>query len=160
MKRTFDTGATRDTEEGKLDYEGALSPLVLQRYVQYLHKHRKMADGSIRDSDNWQKGVPLDSYMKSAWRHFMDVWAIHRQRPEAEVAFQDALCGLLFNVMGYLHEVLKSTDLSQDKSYNFIIALKEVDANLKVQDKYFKERMEPEDEPPLPGLEPQDKLKT
>ena len=31
--RKFDTGATRDTLEGKLSYVKALSPIVLQRYV-------------------------------------------------------------------------------------------------------------------------------
>ena len=53
--RTFDTGATRDSDNDKLDYEGFLSPLVLRRYAEYLHKHRKQSDGKIRTSDNWQK---------------------------------------------------------------------------------------------------------
>ena len=47
-KRTFDTGASRDTEAGKLDFEGFLSPPVLERYAEYLNKHRVMADGSTR----------------------------------------------------------------------------------------------------------------
>jgi len=34
--RTFDTGATRDTEDGKLDYEGFLSGRVLKRYAEYM----------------------------------------------------------------------------------------------------------------------------
>ena len=38
--RTFETGATRDTELGKLDYEGFLSPTVLKAYAEYLNKHR------------------------------------------------------------------------------------------------------------------------
>lgn len=106
--RQFDTGATRDTDENKLDYEGFMSPLVLQWYAQYMHQHRKQADGKLRDGDNWQKGMPLDVYMKSLWRHFMDLWLLHRgygdksESPEVE----EVLCAILFNVMGYLHSIL------------------------------------------------------
>ena len=102
--RAFKTGATRDGDDSKLDYEGFLSPLVLERYAQYMHLHRVQSDGQLRTSDNWQRGIELDSYMKSAWRHFMDWWSRHRRG----VADQDAMCALLFNVMGYLHEALKS----------------------------------------------------
>jgi hypothetical protein len=106
--RKFDTGATRDTEAGKLDYEGFLSPLVLERYAQYMDKHRTQPDGGRRDSDNWQKGIPRDAYMKSLWRHFMDVWKLHRGL-SASVCIQEALCAVLFNAMGYLHECLKDS---------------------------------------------------
>lgn len=105
--RKFDTGATRDSDKDKLDYEGFLSPIVLRRYAQYMHKNRFQSDGSLRDSDNWQKGIPLDAYMKSGWRHFMDWWLSHRKQPSRE-GIEEALCGLLFNTMGYLHELLKS----------------------------------------------------
>lgn len=103
--RQFESGATRDTEEGKLDYEGFLSPIALGRFAQYMHKHRVQSDGSLRDSDNWQKGIPLDAYMKSMWRHFHDVWTLHRGYGEGEL--EEALCALWFNVQGYLHERLK-----------------------------------------------------
>lgn len=99
--RKFDTGATRDSDSEKLDFEGFLSPIVLERYAQYMHKHRKQADGSLRDSDNWQKGIPKDVYMKSMWRHFFAVWKSHRSGSVSK----DDLCALLFNVMGYLHEL-------------------------------------------------------
>ena len=38
--RTFDTGATRDTNTDKPDYEGFLSPLVIERYGQFMMKHQ------------------------------------------------------------------------------------------------------------------------
>jgi len=104
--RRFPTGATRDDDKEKLDYEGFLSPLVLRRYAQYMHAHRIQADGTLRASDNWQKGIPLDAYMKSAWRHFMDWWMAHRGH-ETEGGMESALCALIFNAMGYLHELLK-----------------------------------------------------
>jgi hypothetical protein len=102
--REFETGATRDNDQDKYDYEGFLSPAVLERYAEYMHSHRKQADGKMRDSDNWQKGIPISAYMKSMWRHFVDVWRGYRGD---EIDTEDALCALLFNVMGYLHEHLK-----------------------------------------------------
>lgn len=107
--REFETGATRDSDDGKYDYEGFLSPRVLRRFAAYMHKHRAQVDGSLRSSDNWQKGIPKDVYMKSMWRHFMDVWTFHRSTAQAdhEDVLEDALCGVLFNVQGYLHELLR-----------------------------------------------------
>jgi hypothetical protein len=114
--RNFKTGATRDSDTAKNDYEGFLSPMVLERYGNYMTKHRIQADGQLRASDNWQLGIPKDAYIKSMWRHFLDVWFIHRgykrfdkQRNE-EITLDEALCALLFNVMGYLYEVLKKED--------------------------------------------------
>lgn len=104
--RVFETGANRDSEDGKLDYEGFLSPLVLKRFAEYMHKNRYMRDGSLRDSDNWQKGIPFDVYMKSLFRHFMDVWSLHR-KGGTRAELEEALCGVLFNAMGYLHELEK-----------------------------------------------------
>jgi len=104
--RKFDTGATRDTDANKHDYEGFLSPLVIEAFGRYMTKHRVQSDGTLRDSDNWQKGIPRDVYMKSAWRHFLDWWKEHRGLGSRE-GMEDALCGVLFNVMGYLHESLK-----------------------------------------------------
>ncbi len=104
--RTFDTGATRNLDENKLDYEGFLSPLVLERYAQYMHKHRKQADGVLRESDNWQKGMPIKEYMKSLWRHVMDVWRQLRGLP-GEDEIEDSLCATIFNSSGMLHELLK-----------------------------------------------------
>jgi hypothetical protein len=106
--RTFDTGATRDTDDGKLDYEGFLSPLALTRFAEYMHEHRFQADGSLRASDNWQKGIPLDAYIKSAWRHFVDWWMVHRNVVADDDLVEDALCALIFNAQGYLHELLKA----------------------------------------------------
>jgi hypothetical protein len=112
--RLFDTGASRDTEEGKPDYEGYLSPLVIERFGQYMVKHQIQSDGTYRPGDNWQKGIPFKVYMKSGWRHFMDWWSLHRDGSSLEPSSpsgvnltEEALCALMFNVMGYLHELLK-----------------------------------------------------
>lgn len=104
--RIFKSGATRDTDANKPDYEGFLSSLVVKRYGEYMNKHRLQSDGKIRESDNWQKGIPKEQYMKSLWRHLMDLWLEHRGFDSRD-GIEDALCGIIFNGMGYLHEILK-----------------------------------------------------
>jgi hypothetical protein len=111
--RQFDTGATRDLDGSKLDYEACLSPLVLKRYAEYMHSHRVLADGSLRDGDNWQKGIPRAAYLKSGFRHFFDMWSEHRGIATPE-GLELAACGLLFNVMGYLHEHLKAQAIAPE----------------------------------------------
>ena len=106
--REFDTGATRDDDDSKLDYEGFLSPVALRRYAQYMHQHRKQADGKMRASDNWQKGIPIEEYMKSMLRHTFDLWLRHRMNNFGEtdtIQSEDLLCAIIFNAFGMLHEL-------------------------------------------------------
>ena len=107
--RTFETGATRDDDETKCDYEGFLSPVVIRRFGEYMHMHRTQKDGKLRDSDNWQRGIPMDQYMKSLVRHLIDAWGIHRGQwvvgREGE-SMEELLCAVMFNTMGYLHTIL------------------------------------------------------
>src|SRR3990167_8252897 len=107
--RKFKTGATRDSDLDKYDYEGFLSPLVLRRFAQYMHKHRIQADGKLRDSNNWQKGIPKDAYIKSGLRHYMDFWLEHEGYKSRE-DIEEALCAILFNIQGYLFEILKEKE--------------------------------------------------
>jgi hypothetical protein len=107
--RKFETGATRDIDTTKPDFEGFISPLVVARYGEYMHENRLQRDGSLRDSDNWQKGIPLKAYMKSAWRHFFAWWGCYRAGSKyGDSILEPAICGVLFNAMGYLHEHLKA----------------------------------------------------
>ena len=104
--RTFRTGATRDTDEGKHDFEGYLSPIVINRFGEYMSKHREQSDGSLRASDNWQKGMPKDQYIKSLLRHVQDMWLEHRGYKGRE-EMEEIICAIMFNAQGYLHELLK-----------------------------------------------------
>jgi hypothetical protein len=107
--RKFETGATRDTDKDKLDYEGFLSPAVIEAYAMYMHKHRFQRDGAMRNSDNWQNLFGPDHYavcMKSLFRHFMDLWMYHRGLTPRETV-DDAMAGIMFNVMAYWHKLLK-----------------------------------------------------
>jgi len=102
--RYFATGATRDTSQDKLDFDGFLSIEVLTEFAKYMHKHRKQSDGSLRASDNWRKGIPRECYRKSAWRHFLDWASLHRSGKDTI----EAACALLFNIFGDTFEALKA----------------------------------------------------
>jgi hypothetical protein len=66
-------------------------------------------DGTIRDSDNWKKGIPLDSYIRSMTRHLHDLTLHHDGYGElAREGIEEALGGLFFNVQGYMHEAVKA----------------------------------------------------
>jgi hypothetical protein len=114
--RGFTSGATRDTAEGKLDFDGFISAFVMRQYARYMNMNRLQSDGKIRDSDNWQKGIPMPVYIKSKYRHWEEMWYTwkiwqrigHMNMPRQEVIeFVGAICGDLFNTMGFLHEFLK-----------------------------------------------------
>jgi hypothetical protein len=113
--RTFETGATRDTDEGKPVFGKFLSSRVLRAFGRYMHKNRIQSDGKLRDGDNWQKGMEPDVYFESKFRHDFDLWDLHRGIPVFDkkgqpVTVEDACCAILFNVQGYLHEWLKDQD--------------------------------------------------
>lgn len=117
--RQFSTGATRNADNNKLDYEGFNCPMAQRAFAEYMHSHRKQADGTIRDSANWQKGMGLDVYAKSLIRHIHDFHCLHRgweiTRPEDGKPMPpddehklELLCAIWFNVQGYIHETLKA----------------------------------------------------
>lgn len=120
--RMFETGATRDVDTNKLAFEGFLSPIVLRRYAEYMHGKRLNnipAGETIRAPDNWQKGIPQNTYIDSGIRHMIEWWLIHRgfeARDEKGnvMKLQDVLCAIMFNVMGYLHEELKKQQAQQE----------------------------------------------
>ena len=111
--RKFKSNASRDTDEGKIQYARHLSPEALKAFCEYMHKHRKI-DGGLREPDNWKKGFPKQSFMDSGFRHQMEVWRLHELRKtrgwliiKEKEELKDALCGVWFNCMGFLHEELK-----------------------------------------------------
>ena len=104
--RKFETGASRDVDTNKLDYEAFFSPEVLERRAQFMHEHRFLPDGSMRPGDNWKKGIPREAYMKSLARHYMDVWKEYKGIKTAE-GVEEAICAAMFNLEGMLYEILK-----------------------------------------------------
>lgn len=100
--RKFESGATRDTNEDKLDYKGFLSMIAIKQFAEYMHKHRKQADGSMRSSDNWKLGIALSSYEESMTRHVFE-WLEALERGDREKAF-DIAPAIWFNLQGWMHE--------------------------------------------------------
>lgn len=119
--RTFDSGSTRDTDTDKLDYFRFFSAEALEEYAEYMHTHRFQADGVVRDGDNWKKGIPLEVFMSSLWRHFMDLWFLHLGLPRFDrktklpITKRQACCAILFNTFGYLHETIKADRVSDSR---------------------------------------------
>jgi len=101
--RQFATWANRNSDVGKIDFEGFLSPLVLKKYGEYMEKHSHLEDGTLRDSDNWQKRFGEDHYwvcMKSLMRHVHDLWLEHRWYHSRD-GIDEALNWIIFNAMAY-----------------------------------------------------------
>ncbi len=111
--RKFPSGATRNNSDHKLDYEGFIDPKVERRFAEYMHVKRLQADGVLRDSDNWQKGIPITEYMKSLVRHTFDLWICYRGETIYDVdtgdetSMEEIACAIKFNINGLLHELLK-----------------------------------------------------
>lgn len=114
--QTFNGGAIRNSDAHKYDFEGFISPAVLERYGEYMHSKRLLPDGTLRDADNWQRGIPLAKYAKSLIRHVIDFWRLWRGYPVTDkdtglaVDLDELCCAVMFNVMGFLHERLKVTN--------------------------------------------------
>lgn len=106
--RKFVTGADRSSDTGKPHPERAWSPLVIRRFAEYMRDHN--IPGGRRE-DQWQLGFPFESFVDSGWRHFEAWWEIHRGLEATDekgnaVDIEEALCGLIFNANGYLHQLL------------------------------------------------------
>jgi hypothetical protein len=85
---------------------------VLRRFAEYMHVNRKMRDGSLRDPDNWQKGIEIPAYEDSLVRHVMDFWWERRCGLSwlGNQIMQNLLCAIIFNAMGLLYESLVLTE--------------------------------------------------
>jgi len=112
--REFSTGATRNLSTTKVNPARCLSPLVIQRYAEYMRDMRTQSDGTLRADDNWKRGMTLDSFLESGQRHSLHWWMIDSGVPYVSeddghsIDIEEACCALMFNVMGYLHETIKA----------------------------------------------------
>jgi len=88
-RRKFGTGAVRDMSLGKGRYD-LISPLAIKR----LAKHYQ--NGAVKYGDrNWEKGIPLNSYVDSALRHMYNY--LEGMRDE------DHLSAALWNISALIH---------------------------------------------------------
>lgn len=92
----FETGAIRDTQDGKFDIGEYISPLALARLYAHMQKNAKKYGAG-----NWRKGIPTESAKQSKRRHD---WVIEME--EYGVVLEpdsDHLAGAWFNIMQRLH---------------------------------------------------------
>lgn len=116
--REFSSGSTRDSDEGKIDPEGCLSAITLQKFCEYMLLHTVQADGEKRGSDNWQAHFGehhFDVCMKSFMRHAWDLWMAHRGLPSRE-GLESALHGCIFNLLAYGDKLYKDQLIPIDAS--------------------------------------------
>lgn len=111
------TGAKRSEGEGRPNHAGYNSPWVTKFFGRYMLKHQVCADGSKREAHNWKLGQPIERYMASLSRHYLELqemWdRIHLYEgstPENLRDFEEALGGVLFNVNGMIHEYERSKE--------------------------------------------------
>ena len=88
---------------------------MVEAFGAFMHANRQTEAG-LRDSDNWQKGIPFDTYMKSMWRHFHGAWKLHRMTEDRPTLVIDLLA-VIFNAQGYLHEYMKAGHITADEVY-------------------------------------------
>jgi hypothetical protein len=88
-RQQFDTGAVRDTTEGKGRFD-LISPEVLFRLARWTEL------GAIKYADrNWEKGMPISRCVDSGIRHFikyLDGWND-----------EDHLAAVVWNAMAIMH---------------------------------------------------------
>lgn len=100
-RESYDTGAVRDTAEGKGRYD-LLSSRAIRRLAVILEK------GAIKySSRNWEKGIPLRRFIDSGLRHIF-------QLLEGDTA-EDHAAQAMWNMMAFMDtaERIKSGDLPQ-----------------------------------------------
>lgn len=93
----FETGAVRDVSHGKPNFYECMSPFAMWRYGEYMEKA-----GQKYGEDNWIKGIPIESYMKSLERHLLKLKMELKYGIIKEEG--DHASAILFNIMGLIHE--------------------------------------------------------
>lgn len=105
--RTFETGAIRDSEEGKADYIETISWTAMERYAQFMTENKKKYGAG-----NFKKGIPDESYERSLIRHWQKYMVNQHEDGNSEPDVCH-ICAILFNAFGLLHnkEMRKLEDL-------------------------------------------------
>ena len=86
--RQFDTGAKRDTGEGKLRMS-----LVPQKELKRVMK-RYLAGAEKYGENNWMKGMPMSVFYDCAHRHLEAWWAGESDEDHAAAVVWNMLCAM------------------------------------------------------------------
>jgi len=89
QRQTFDTGAVRDTQEGKPRYD-LIPPTALRRVAMHY------ANGAKKYTErNWEQGMDFSRFYASMFRHMMD-FAMGEN-------VEDNLAAVVFNALAIMH---------------------------------------------------------
>ena len=98
---TFQSGAIRDSQEGKVDFIETVSWTAFNRFARYMTgKKKKYGQG------NFKKGIPIDSYEKSLMRHIVK-YLKNKHEGGNDEPEEDHLAAIVFNTFGIMHEELR-----------------------------------------------------
>jgi len=75
--REFESGANRNSSLGKLAYKDFINPLNEYSFATYMDSKRLLDDGTYRNGDNWQHGIPQVSLADSLIRHVKEFELLH-----------------------------------------------------------------------------------
>lgn len=94
----FETGAIRDSQDGKEDYIETISWTAFKRYAQYMTgKKKKYGSG------NFKKGIPVENYEQSLMRH-VQKYLENKYEGGIIEKEEDHLSAMVFNIFGIMHE--------------------------------------------------------
>lgn len=88
-KQEFDTGAHRDSQDGKGRYD-LLSPVAIERLARWYEQGAKKYGAR-----NWEQGMPVTRCWDSAVRHLFKHMGGHRD--------EDHLAAALWNICAIIH---------------------------------------------------------
>lgn len=94
----FDTGAIRDSQEGKEDYIETIAWAAMKRYAQYMTEKKKKYGAG-----NFKKGIPISNYEQSLLRHIQKYLENKYEGGSIEVN-EDHLSAMVFNIFGIMYE--------------------------------------------------------
>lgn len=102
---TFESGAIRDSQAGKLDMIETLGYLALGEFSKYMTaKKQKYGSG------NFKRGIPVESYEQSLIRHWHKYMCIKEltqkgiNAPDEFEPGEDHISAIVFNAFGILFE--------------------------------------------------------
>jgi len=86
--RLFDSGAQRDTGDGKL----CMSLVPIKELERVMERYR--SGGAKYGDNNWTKGMPLSVYYDSANRHMMQWWQGDESEDHAAAVVWNMMCAM------------------------------------------------------------------
>lgn len=95
-RQSFDTGAVRDTQDGKPRIDAVLRWLPMEALMRVARHYQNGADKY--DEDNYRKGIPASRCLSSAARHLFQYIKGDRSEDHLSAVVFNILCVILWEV--------------------------------------------------------------